>query len=90
MTSYFYVYALLFHTSISKYNQFFLIFSSYMQSMVCWSEMQSVPEDYPITGVCIVSDPTKVPPGYHVVILDTLHLASAFPYQHDQIAKLLL
>lgn len=29
--------------------------------------MQSVPNDYPITGLCVVSDPIKCPPGYEVI-----------------------
>ena len=30
------------------------------------------PENYPITGLCIVSDPEKCPPQYELVRSDTL------------------
>jgi len=28
---------------------------------------QRLPAHYPVTGVCIVSDPQKTPPGYDIV-----------------------
>jgi len=30
---------------------------------------QKLPANYPITGVCIVSDPQKCPPGYDIVCI---------------------
>ena len=45
-------------------------------SVWCWlaeEKMASTPpEDYPITGVIVVADPSKCPPGYDLVMWCTL------------------